>query len=271
LDWSDGGRIMPEAKSSALPKLGSTALLALALGGSKLSQQFPAAYDGFFKSVSLAQLPSGRFRTHFGSDFEHVRSSEFFSGQALLVFIQRAERGDTTVVKKCSAAFDAYRLQYLANPSSAFVGWHVDVWSRLALLTHRCEYAEFAFQQTDWLLNMQIEAAPEASWVGGFSAGDHMPKFSSIVFLEAVAKAYILATTLGETRRIERYRRALQLGISFCERLRLGEAQMKWFPNPQRSRGGVALSLLDRRVRCDVPQHLVTLCLTLLQANDLLS
>lgn len=271
IEWGGYGRVMPEPKASLLPKMGSTALLALALGGDRLSRQFGAAYESLFQSVLLAQTPSGRFLTHFGSDVENERSSEFFSGQALLTLVQRAERGDAAAVKPCAAAFAAYRHQFLAHPTSAFVGWHVDVWSRMALLTQRSEYADFAFEQTDWLLKMQINNAPEASWIGGFRTSDRMPKYSSIVFLEAVVKAYTLARAVAEPEKIERYRRTIQLGIRFCDMLRLSDEQMAWYPNPQRCRGGVALSLLDKRVRCDVPQHFITLCLSLLNAGDLFS
>jgi AMMECR1 domain-containing protein len=264
-----GGRVMPEPKNNDHPKLGSTALLTLALGGRRLSGQFGVVYEDLFASVVMSQLPSGRFLTHFGAEVENVRSSEFFSGQALLTFVQRAEQGDADALEKCAAAFEAYRHQFLTNPTSAFVGWHVDVWSRLALLTKRTDYAEFAFEQIDWLLQMQVTDAPESSWIGGFRNGDKMPKYSSIVFLEAVVRAYILASSVGLQDKVLRYRRAIQLGLRFCSRLRLGEHQMSWFPNPERSRGGIALSILDRRVRCDIPQHFITLCLVLLRTDGI--
>jgi hypothetical protein len=269
IEWEGHGRVVPEPKSADLPKMGATALLALALGGERLLQHFKNPYDGLFESVTRAQMASGRFQTHLGSDVENMRSSEFFSGQALLTLVQRAERGVCEAVDRCATGFAAYRHQFLTNPTSAFVGWHVDVWSRMAQLTKRSEYAEFAFHQADWLLKMQIHSAPEATWIGGFSASDQMPKYSSVVFLEAIAKAYILAKYVGDSERIEQYRFAVQLGIRFCERLRISDNQMAWFPNPQRSRGGVALSPLDKRVRCDVSQHFITLCLTLLQAEDI--
>lgn len=269
LERPQGGRVMPEPKRGAPPKLGATALLTLALGGERLSQRFATAYAALFKSVEMSQLPSGRILTHFGVDTENERSSEFFSGQALLTFVQRAERGDKEALDRCSAAFEAYRQQFEVRPTSAFVGWHVDVWTRMASLTNRSDYADFAFQQIDWLLEMQVLEAPEKSWIGGFRNSGKMPKFSSIVFLEAVVRAYILASALGQQDRIERYRSAIHLGLRFCSRLRLGEHQLSWFPNPARCRGGIALSILDRQVRCDVPQHFVTLCLVLLQAPSL--
>jgi len=267
---ADGSRVIPELKPKALPKMGSTALLTLALGGKRLLQQFGPAYENLYQSVLLAQMPSGRFQTHLGSNVENMRSSEFFSGQALLTLVQRAEQDDTDARNRCSTAFAAYLQQFRDKPTTAFVGWHVDVWSRMALLTKRQDYVDFVFEQTDWLLKIQVKSAQETRWIGGFRTGDRMPKFSSIVFLEAVVKAYALALFVEDSERIGLYRRAILSGLRFCERLRLGNEQMAWFPNPQRSRGGIALSLLDRRVRCDVPQHFITLCLAILKAKDLI-
>ena len=270
IEWVDARRIMPEPKPNAAPKLGSTALLALALGCERLSQEFRSYYESLVGSVISAQTPSGRFLTHFGVSVENAQSSEFFAGQALLTLVQRAERGDGFAADKCGAAFAPYRKQFETRPSSAFAGWHVDVWSRMALLTGREDYAAFAFEQADWLLKMQITSGPAGSSLGGFSSGGRMPKFSSVVYLEAIVRAYILARAVAPDR-IGHYRRAIELGLGFCSRLRLSGQQMAWFPNPKRSSGGVGLSVLDRRVRCDVPQHFITLCLALLEADGLLS
>jgi len=265
----DGSRVMPEADSGVAPKLGATALLTLAIGGDWLSLQSGSIYEELFASVSQAQQPSGRFLTHFGCPEEDPRSSEFFSGQSLLTLVQRAERGDAGVLDRCALAFASYRRQFQTAPASAFVGWHVDVWSRLALLTRRSDYADFAFEQTDWLLAMQVQSGSFSTWIGGFCNSGSMPKYSSIVFLEATVRAYILAHTLGDDARADRYRLAIELGVRFCDRLRLDRSQYAWFRNPARCEGGIALSTLDRRVRCDVPQHFITLCLALLEAEGI--
>jgi hypothetical protein len=168
----------------------------------------------------------------------------------------------------CAAAFKPYREQFLTRPSSAFVGWHVDLWARLASMTGMSDYAQFVFEQTDWLLKMQKTDQSAGEWLGGFAKGHEAPKFSSLVFLEAVVRAYSTAKSVGDKDRSDKYKNAIRAGLSFCGRLRLAALPSTWFPNPSRCVGGVSCGLLDRRVRCDIPQHLITLCLSVLENAD---
>jgi hypothetical protein len=265
-EWN-GGLIMPERVARDRPKLGSSALLALALGKEPLFSKYQSVYDALYRSLLAARKPSGRFITHFGFDVEHVRSSAFYSGQALLTLVQRGEKGDADSRELCAESFATYRKQFHETPVSAFVGWHVDLWSRMAKLCERQEYADFVFEQADWLLQRQIISDPRSGRVGGFAKRGRTPNFSSIVFLEAVVRAYGLAQVVSDRKRIRDYRQAIEAGLQFCACLRLGEDQMAWFPDPLRSRGGIALSRVDRRVRCDIPQHFITLCLGLLDCG----
>jgi hypothetical protein len=174
-----------------------------------------------------------------------------------------AERGNAEALERCRRAFLPYVLHFRQAPASAFVGWHVDVWSRIAVLTGEHAYADFAFEQTDWLLQRQIMDHPDWRWVGGFSDSGAAPQCSSIVFLEATARALALALKRGDVERISKYAEAVRRGLQFCRRLRLEETPQSLLGNPPRCRGGIALGLLDRRVRCDVVQHFITLCLAL--------
>ena len=187
----------------------------------------------------------------------------------LLTLVQRAAKGDGDALVRVERAFLPYREQFAKAPTTAFVGWHADVWTRMAALTGKDEYADFAFVQVDWLLQIQVLASRQPIYVGGFSAKGGLPKYSSVVFLEAVVRAYKLADQLGLRERAFRYRQAVVRGLKFCRLLRLGESRADWFPNPERSRGGIGLSPLDLRVRCDVPQHFLTLCCLLLELPEL--
>ena len=261
----DVGRVVVERKSSSPPKLGSTALLALALGGEALNLCYKTAYDELYRSVIAAHKPDGRFLTHFGVTTENRRSSEFSSGQALLVVAQAAARGDQMAMDIRLGAFEPYRNQFIAKPTTAFVGWHADLWTRLAPLTGRTDFAHFVFEQVDWLLMLQIADKNDSDRLGGFAKRGDAPTFSSIVYLEAVVRAYSMAQSMGDKHHIEKYKDAILLGLTFCSRLRLSQVPSTWFPSPSRSMGGVGLGLLDKRVRCDIPQHFITLCLAVLE------
>jgi AMMECR1 domain-containing protein len=257
----DGRRIVRERKPEKLPKVGATALLAAALSAGVLREEFPGEYQQLYRSVVSAQKPDGRFLTHFGETEENKRAANFSSGQALLVLALEAERGSAEALEVCRHAFHAYQLHFRIAPTSAFVGWHVDVWSRLALLTGNPSYAGFAFEQTDWLLKMQVEDHHDLRWIGGFSQSGTAPKFSSIVFVEATVRALLLAVRTGDTERTKKYTDCVRAGLQFCRQLRLEETPATLLASPMRCRGGVALGLVDRRVRCDVVQHFITLCL----------
>jgi len=235
-----------------------------------LRKEFAQEYQQLYRSIVTAQKPDGRFVTHFGETKENERAANYYSGQALLVLALEAERGNKEALEMCRRAFQPYVLHFRKAPTSAFVGWHVNVWSRIALLTGDHAYADFAFEQIDWLLQMQIKSHRDLRWVGGFSQSGAAPQFSSIVFLEATVRALMLAIKTGDIERAGKYADCVRSGLHFCRLLRLEETPSTLLGNPMRCKGGVALGLIDRRVRCDVVQHFITLCLAVEQIKNYL-
>ena len=258
-----GRRVVDTDKRGESPKLGATALLASALSFTPLREDFPIEFQELHESVAAAQLPSGRFTTRMDGVTENHGEVNYFPGQALLLLALEAERGNSAARLRCEQAFTAYRDHFRAGPTSAFVGWQVDVWARLGSLTADRRYIDFAFEQVDWLLQMQILDHRDPRYVGGFATRGRVPKYSSIVFAEAVARGLALALTIGDAERIERYTRSVRLGVKFIKQLRLEDVEASLLAAPERCRGGIALELLDLSVRCDVVQHFITFCLVL--------
>jgi hypothetical protein len=259
-----------EERTEEVPGVGATALLAAALGADTLRREFAEEYQQLYRSVVSAQKPDGRFVTYFGETEESERAANYYSGEALVVLAMEAERGNTEALEMCRRAFNPYLAHFRHAPTTAFVGWHVNVWSRMALLTGNHDYADFAFEQTDWLLQTQIKSHRDLRWVGGFSQTGAAPQFSSIVFLEAAVRALKLASKRGNAERTRKYSDCVRSGLNFCRQLRLEETPSTLLANPMRCKGGVALGLIDRRVRCDVVQHFITLCLTVKQTESYL-
>ena len=199
--------------------------------------------------------------TKFGTAEENESEANYYSGEALLVLAMEAERGNKEAMEMCARAFRPYVLQFRQAPTTAFLGWHVNVWSRLARLTGNREYRDFAFEQIEWLLPMQIKSNKDSRWIGGFSEDGTPPRCSSVVFLEAIARALSLAIQLRDGERVRRYAESVRAGLQFCNRLRLEETPVTLLANPVRCQGGIAFDLVDRRVRCDSVQHFITLCL----------
>jgi hypothetical protein len=233
-----------------------------------LRRHYPEQAGGFLFAIQSAQKDDGRFVTHFGTDEEQESSVNFFPGQALIALALNLE--DPSNRDRCERAFLPYRAHFRTAPTTAFIGWQVDVWARLAIACNRLDWASFAFEQTDWLLQMQVTDSQLADWNGGFSRGGDAPAFSSIVFLEALLRALKLADVFGDIQRLKTYRRAALLGLQFCERLRLDASPSSFFPDPGRTRGGIAMGLNNKNVRCDVVQHFITMCLAALDAESLL-
>lgn len=266
----DQRRIVQEENRWELPKVGAAALLTAALSTDTLRVQFEEEYRQLYHAITSVQNADGRFCTRFGLIEEDEQESKFCSGQALLVLAMEAERGNTEAMQRCLLAFEPYVLQFRTAPATPFVGWHVDVWSRIFALTGDPVHAAFSFEQADWLLQMQVRNHHDSRWVGGFSkTGDSPPTFSSIVFVEAIARALKLAIGMGDALRIQRYSSCVRAGLQFCRRLRLEETSPPTLLSDRaRCRGGVALDLIDRTVRCDVVQHFITLCLVVEQLHE---
>jgi hypothetical protein len=148
--------------------------------------------------------------------------------------------------------------------------WHINVWSRIALLTGNHEYADFAFEQADWLMQLQIKAHRDPRWVGGFSQSGAEPQIYSVAFTEAIVRAFNLAVRTGSGERARKYADCIRSGLRFCAQLRIEETQATMLANPSRCIGGIAFGLTDRRIRCDSVQHFLTLCLVVADKERLL-
>lgn len=250
-------------------KLGTTALLLLALLTPELREKYAQEIDALVVGIKSAQSNCGLFECSFGTSPNTDSQIDFFPGQAILALVMKAQLGDESCRDAYRKAFSPYRDHFRGSPTTAFVGWHADVWSRAALLDSSAEYADFVFEQIDWLLQFQISVGKSDLESGGFSSNGKPPNYSSIVYTEAVARGADLANRLGDPRWL-RYRDAFRAGLCFCSRLRLTREQSTFFPHPSRAIGGVATSVSNFCVRSDVVQHAITLALAVLQRPILL-
>ena len=270
--WQAGCRIVDDTEPNGeqLPKVGTTALLLLALSNPTLRSRFRNLEPEFRQSIHRCQKENGRFVTHFGRAEEMPRQVEFYPGQILLNLALEVEAGSTSSASLCAAAFEPYRRHFSSAPTTAFVGWQVDVWSRLAMALQNEDYASFAFQQVDWLLAQQLTDNTTPANQGGFARDARDPAFSSIVFVEAVIRALELAAAIDAGDRVRRYSAAVRLGLGFCQRLQLQNVPTALFARPDKCVGGVAMAHDNLDVRCDVVQHFLTLSLAAHQCYDLI-
>lgn len=270
-DLASGGRYVPDGEDNSetpLGKLGATALLAAGMLCPGFYHQYRTQADALVLALKHAQREKdGLFECVFGLQESTHTSINFFPGEALVALARKASLGDESCREHYRRAFSPYRLHFRNSPSTAFVGWHADVWSRAAVLDRNCEYADFVFEQLDWLLDLQVRE-DDLTFGGFVPPGEHEPSASSIVFTEAIARGASLAREVGD-RRWPRYRDSFLSGLIFCSRLRIVVEQSPFLPDPARSMGGVTRSLTNFRVRSDMVQHLITLALAALDRPEL--
>jgi AMMECR1 domain-containing protein len=266
-----GGSYISDSQSrSPHGKLGTTALLLLALLTPAFRIRYAKEIEQLLTAIKNAQLSSGLLECTFGATQGTDSQINFFPGQALLALVLRAAQGDESCKAHYRRAFAPYREHFRKSPTTAFIGWQVDVWARAALLDENAEYADFAFEQVDWMLQYQVRGDQRQLTSGGFSWNGKPPYYSSIVYTEAIARAADLAYRLGDPR-WPGYRAAFRAGLRFCSRLRLTEEQSVFFPHPRRAIGGMATTLSNFEVRSDVIQHSITLALAALNQPALLN
>jgi AMMECR1 domain-containing protein len=259
--WDVGHRVIEDEPACPNPRVGSTALMSLALSYPTLRQEFSSVAAEFKASIHRTQKDNGRFITHFGTLHESERQVEFYPGQVLLTLALDVEAGSPRAAEMCEAAFEPYRSHFTTAPKTAFVGWHLDAWSRLAIALDREDYVQFAFQQADWLVKRQITEDSIRENIGGFARSGQYPGYSSIVYIEALVAALRLAAMRNEVERQRRYREAVRLGLTFCARLQLHSVPDAFFQHPSKALGGIAMSHDNLTVRCDFVQHFLTLAL----------
>jgi AMMECR1 domain-containing protein len=250
-------------------KLGTTALFLLALLSPSQRDRHEETICGLIAAIAKHQDPTGRFACVFGECEQRASHDDFFPGQAILAMALRAASGDSECTQIYRRAFSVYRDHFRKRPATAFVGWQADAWSRISRLDGCHDYAEFVFEQIDWLLQYQLHNHVQEIYFGGFSWNGKPPSYSSIVYTEAIARAAALAHERGD-QRWHLYKDAFRAGLAFCLRLRHRAEQSIYFPAPARSIGGIAENLTRFQVRSDFVQHAITLAMASLDSPFLL-
>lgn len=255
--WGDEGLMIAEAAEGRLwGKLGSVALTAVALLELDDAGFHPHVLMALLSTLKRSQRSDGYFECFLGTDKASDSVINFYPGDALLALAISAARGDEEALASCRRAFGPYRRHFLSTPASAFVGWQVDVWSRLALLTQSEKYADFAFAQLDWLLQFQLREGP---YVGGFSLPGKRVNASSCVYTEAMIRGALLARALDISQLQDKYARASMAGLRFCTQLQIDASVASILPDGSRALGGVTGGLQSFVVRSDNVQHSITM------------
>jgi len=258
--------------------LGASALTLLALQFGSFVDKFEKQRRQLLATLSTLQQVDGSFQCDVHAANTQATNENFYPGEALLAMCYEAARtSDPTLRAAIEMSFDYYSRLFSRKPSSAFILWHADTWSRFHRMlfqrTDRADgsrYSEFVFQLVDWILQTQHKAgrSMQPMFLGGFRF-PAPPTASSNVYLEAVACGVSLAKYTGSREHEMRYTAALILGLEFSRRLQFHHEQSYLFPRPRLAVGGTPANLHTSIIRCDNDQHLITMILTSLESGAL--
>jgi hypothetical protein len=251
-------------------KLGSTALLTLALTFAPFREQYATQLGRLINGIAAAQMPMGAFSGDLCK--AEASSQRYAPGEAILALVRYAEQtGEQHVLRGLDGAFQFYRRYYRFDPHPGFLLWHVDAWSRASRLpflasSQRREYAAFAEYLSAPLLAKQHRASvcSDDRFSGGIAAGAR-PGVATSLYVECLCRTAGLLREQGREAELPRYREAIQAGLGFIARLSVGETEAAHLANKEFFLGGFRMHPESSQLRMDNDQHVATSCLAAIE------
>jgi hypothetical protein len=262
-------------------KLGA---IALALGGimeSPLRGEFANEEAALRRTIDHLWQANGRFTTFLtlpssagdkeeGDDEELVgddagKYHNFYPGETLLSWAMTfAETRDAALEQKILTSARHYKDWHLQNRNPAFVPWHTQAYYLMWQQKQYAELKDWIFEMNDWLLGMQERSMVEYEDTLGRFYDPKNPQYggphasSTGVYLEGLIDAFALAREVGDQKRVQKYRRAILLGLRDAMQLEFGD-EVDWFyvTKPERVRGGLRVAVYDNQIRVDNVQHVL--------------
>ena len=269
-DLGDGRGVSAEPRWA---KLGAAALAGLAILDNDATDEFAGELALLAAGVdSLADDERG-FRTFFYPAGRDGQNWNFYSGEALLFWAEAMRRGlpFAPSPELCRSTFERCRDIHRRNRNPAFVPWHTQACASLFAQTGDRAFAAFVLEMNDWLLPMQQWDGVAADLRGRFYDPRH-PEFgpphasSTGAYVEGLADAAPLARALGESRRAERYERAVRRGLRALRQLQYRDwRDMFYISRPERVQGALRTTAYDNAVRVDSSGHALAAAVKILR------
>jgi AMMECR1 domain-containing protein/orotate phosphoribosyltransferase len=175
----------------------------------------------------------------------------YIPGQVLLALAAAARSGCIEAnEQKIERAFRYYRHRFRHKRDFGQVSWMSLAAASWYRITKRREWAELAFEITDWILEFQ------QTKTGAFLT-DHQPDtpgFTTAVYLDAIAAGFHVAAEF-DSPRFSRYDDAWRRGFAFLDRLIIQERDTSILPNADYAIGGLRENLYSSHLRIDFVQH----------------
>lgn len=250
-------------------KLGANAMAVRTLVYSPLFDAYQPQAARLVAGILALQAESGAFRPWYIEPdyaYDADRLLTFYSGEALLALFEYYRKsGDAAVLSAARRGQEFYLTRYVQQMDRfyypAYVPWHTQSLHALYRITGESRFADAVFVMTDKLLEMQDRGAGGDSYTLGRFYNPATPQYGSphassdAVYTEGLAYAYELASLEGDEMRMQRYRRALLLGLHNLDNLQYRGRRLYFLRRPQMSDGALRIHTTDNKIRVDTTQH----------------
>jgi AMMECR1 domain-containing protein len=199
------------------------------------------------------ELPHGRIITHHNSDDPSPDGfQDYFPGQVLLALAVACEAKVSEIdQERLRRSFQYYRHRFLYKRHFGQASWLTQAFAKWWQVTADMDFAKFVFEMADWLLGYQQDKT------GGF-INDHQPGapgYTTAVYLEGIAAALQVTSSLGDKSRYQTYSDSLARGFAFLDRLIIQERDRAILPNLDFALGGLRQGIHYSEIRTDFVQH----------------
>ncbi len=253
-------------------KLGAAAVAGLAILENHYRSEFIEELHMLARGIEYLVDRKNGFRTFLFPTERDGDNWNFYSGEALLFWTEalRREMEFAPTLDQCIATFLTCRRRHLRNPNPAFVPWHTQVCASMHALTKNREFANFAFEMSDWLLPMQQWDEVYDDMRGRFYSPRH-PEWgpphaaSTGAYCEGLADALALAKCFGYSTRASRYSIALARGFRSLRQLQFRNSIDAFYVSRRdRVIGALRTEVYDNSIRLDSAAHALLAALKVL-------
>jgi orotate phosphoribosyltransferase/AMMECR1 domain-containing protein len=193
----------------------------------------------------------GRIATHRAPDADDA-FQDYFPGQMLLALAAAHRAGVADLREdRLDRAFTYYRHRFRYRRHFGQVSWLMQAFGAWWDATRRGDFADLVFEVGDWILQYQQDTT-------GAFINDHQPDtpgYTTALYLEGIAVGARLAVMLNDDARQCRYRRSLERGFAFVDRLTIQQRDAALLPNAAFAIGGLRQSVCASEIRTDFVQH----------------
>ncbi len=255
-------------------KLGAAAVAGLAILANPAREEFSEQLAMLARSIESLADPELGFRTFFFPRSRDGDNWNFYSGEALLFWAESVRQGlpYAPPAERCTAVFRRCRARHRQRRNPAFVPWNTQACVSLFATTGQQEFADFAFEISDWLLPMQQwdDALPPD--LAGRFYNPRRPDFgpphaaSTGAYLEGLADALTLARATGNHVRATRYECALARGLRSLRQLQFRDNRDTFYiSRKHRVLGALRTEAYDNAIRVDSAAHALLAALKILR------